>query len=195
MADQSGLTFDPGPHKYTLDGVTVESVTEVCSPLISFEGIKPGVIEYAADRGTKVHTACEYYDRGVLDEEALDPALVGYVEGWKKFCADVRPKWILLETPLGSRKHRVAGTMDRYGNVFGETTVLDIKTTSELSPAVGVQLAGYKLLLEEAGYVVQRRVAIQLRPDGTYRRRDYTKDIDTRAFLALLTVRNWRAQA
>lgn len=194
MADQ-GLKFDRKAHLYELDGKSVSSVTNVCAPLYDFSGINPEVVEFAKERGGAVHTATEYFDLGVLDEASLDPAIVGYVEAWKKFCLDVKPEWKLLETPLGSRRHMFAGMLDRYGLIYGEPTLVDIKCTSEISAAVGVQLAGYKLLLEEAGYAVLRRVAIQLRADGTYRRRDFTKDIDIRCFLSLLTVRNWRQTA
>ena len=63
------FTFDPIEHIYRFDGQRVPSVTQILEPLIDYSGVPNGVLQYAADRGTAVHLATEFYDDGDLDED------------------------------------------------------------------------------------------------------------------------------
>jgi hypothetical protein len=71
--------------------------------------------EYGATRGSHVHTACLYYDQGELDEETLDPAIVPYLEGWKKFIADTGFQHTSAEERLTSNTYQITGQPDRIG--------------------------------------------------------------------------------
>ena len=54
---------------------------------------------------------------------------------------------------------------------------LDIKTTVDMAPAVGVQLAGYaELLGGKPGLAGQSLFGLQLKADGTYRLHEYQAD-------------------
>ncbi len=196
MADQVGNRFDREKHEYSIRGVRVPSVSQLASRLQDFGSISAERLEFAADRGSKVHLACHLWDQGTLDEDALDPQLHGYVRAWKAFCRDNEPEWdpLWMEVPAYHEVLRFAGTPDRGGIIGGELAVVDIKAVAQLSPVTGVQLAGYKLLMSHNGFEPTRRIAVQLRPDGTYARRDFFKDIDCRAFLSLLTLHNWGSQ-
>lgn len=190
----SGFHFDAVAHKYYLGDRLLPSVTEVCRPLYDFSEIKPEVLQYAAERGTAVHLACELHDRGSLDRKSIDPAIAGYVAAWISYRADVDCEWDIIEQPMHHPRLLYAGTPDRIGTVDGKRAVIDIKTTSVMSPAVGVQLAGYQMMEPVDASKAQNvlRVAVQLRKDGTYRTHQFDSRGDSMTFLSLLNIHNWR---
>jgi hypothetical protein len=161
-------------------------VSDIIRPLVDFSMVREDALAYAADRGTAVHTACELWDVGDLDEDALDPVLCGYLAAWKAFTCDFRPRWVDIEAARFSAAIGVRGTPDRVGFMQETSCIVDIKSVSVLSPVTGVQLSGYELLAGPA----ELRIAVQLRPDGTYRHKSYSDERAT--FLSLLTLHNWR---
>lgn len=104
-------------HTYWLDDIQIPSVTQVLP--YNFFGNDS---EYNKDRGSKVHKMIELYNMKNLDEESLDPILIPYLQGYKKFVAE---------------------------NGTPKNCIIDIKTGTP-QPAVPLQLAGYALLIEEA---------------------------------------------
>lgn len=60
----------------------------------------------------------------------------------------------IVEVPLVSAKMGYGGTPDWYGLVEGVPTLLDIKTSAQVYPEHWIQLAAYRLLLQEAGHEV-----------------------------------------
>ena len=65
---------------------------------------------------------------------------------------DVRP--ILLEKSISSDEF--GGTIDFYGEINGEYTLLDFKTSKKIRLTMFIQLALYVILLEELGYKIDR---------------------------------------
>jgi hypothetical protein len=197
-AEPVGLRFDPEAHEYRFDGEVVPSVTQVLAPIVDYSAVPAFMLNYAADRGTQAHYACELYDADELDEESLDERLVPYVEAWKAFRAESGFTIEHSEQRLYHPRYRYAGTCDRVGILNGRRTVLEIKTTATLLPATAVQCAAYQAAFNETAPAAMRAkgcVAVHLRPDGSYRLERYE---DTRehfaAFVALLTLKNWRAK-
>ena len=198
--------FDAATHTYTVDEVRKKSVTEIISPLVDFSMVPESALEFARDRGTNVHKACELTDLGVLDFETLDERLQGYVMGWQKFMMEFMPTWDHIELPLYSEFYGFCGTPDRAGRVdvkegkkiTQKKIVLDIKSSAQLSPVVGVQLSGYATLLQRGisetdlkpEFEADELWAVQLKNDGTYRRKVYTPQHPV--FLGLLAVSNWK---
>ncbi len=149
-------TFDPIKHEYAISGRAVPSVTQVLQ--------RAGLIddswftEDSRERGTFVHEATALFDRGELDFDRLDPALVGYVEAWQMFRALVPVKFDLIEVPMWSEEYRFAGTIDRAWPGH----VLDIKTGA--FPAwMPLQLGGYSIL-----YPAQHACGVRLGSDGKF---------------------------
>ena len=81
------ITFDEAAHRYTVDGVEVPSVTEVCR-FLSYDqkSDKPWLAKAAADRGTRVHAACAAIDYGIDPEETED--ISGYLKAYRRFLKD-----------------------------------------------------------------------------------------------------------
>lgn len=190
------LTFDEQEHRYFWEGQPVPGVTSVLSPLIDLSFVDPDVLQAAAAFGTAVHKACELDDLGQLDETALDENLRPYLEGWRKFSADFQVQWRLIEHQVFHKTLRYAGTLDRFGLIKAprwtrhEEAVVDIKSSVALYPAVGPQLAAYQRATPEAS-LLTKRLAVQLRDDGTYRHEFYSDPADFAVFSSLNTLSQW----
>jgi len=150
-----------------------------------------------ATRGRYVHQACHYYDMGELDEDSLDPVLIPYVEGWKKFTADTQVTILRAEERIVNERLGITGTPDRVVEWPGVGyAVIDIKSGS-LSDWTAIQLAAYKLLLTDAVKDddwprVLKRFAVNLPGDGTYKVKEYKDRADEGIFLAALSIHNWK---
>lgn len=189
----NGLTFDADTHTYRFNGQQVPGVTTILKPITDFSAVPPQVLAAAADFGAAVHLACELDDLGQLDESTLDAALVPYLAAWRKFSSDHGVQWQLVESPVYHPVMRYAGTLDRFGLVSGLNTVVDIKSTAQLYPSVGPQLAAYANALP-GRYTAVKRMAVQLKADGTYHAKEYSDPADWPLFCSLLTVRTWCAR-
>jgi hypothetical protein len=164
------------------DGTIVPSATTI------LQDIFPPLFPYpphAAIRGTHGHLATQYHDEDVLDEEGLDPALVGYLEGWKRFRAETGFVPTAIEKKVYNEPYGYAGTLDRLGTLPNKTrpALVDIKTGAPIfwHP---LQTAAYALCLEEP----HDRYCVYLKDNGTYRMEAHTNRKDTQIFLATVTV-------
>jgi len=118
------------------------------------------VRDQAADIGTVAH---EMVRAHLLDIEAdwskiyggeiiekAEHAFYGFLD-WEKE-NDVKP--ILIEESLTSEKMPFGGTIDLYAEVNGKKSLVDFKTGKGIYPPHRVQVAAYKMLLEEYGHKV-----------------------------------------
>jgi hypothetical protein len=181
------FTFDPKTHTYRIDGQVVPSVTQILKDV--------GLIntrfydDYGADRGSKVHLAVHYYDMGELDEDTLDPALVPYLDGWKKFLKDTGWKVERSEDPIWHQSLLYAGTFDKVMRMSDkEKAVVDVKSGA-VEPAVRIQLSAYA---EALGGSKLRRYAVQLPGNRHYGLFPFEDKTDRSIWLAALSLYNWR---
>jgi hypothetical protein len=159
----------------------------------------------ASLRGTAVHSATQFWDEGDLAIDSVDPAIVGYLDAWKRFVAETG--WRNLEPPetmVASLTMDYATTIDRVGGMGGEwvtgldvpvnLTVLNLKS-GRSAPWHAVQLAGEALAYSEWApfplFKIQR-AALHLLADGTYRLEPYRNREDYDDFRAVLRVARWR---
>ena len=166
------VQFDPERHIYTVDGVPLPSVTEVCRFLAyDFKSAQPWLAEAAARRGTAVHEACALIDYGEEPDET--PEIAGYLKAYRRFLADYRPEWELIEHPMGDVELGFAGTLDRFGYLNSAPVLADLKTGQLHDALLSAQLVGYsELLYKERGYIPSMLFALKLSDDGTYELRD-----------------------
>ena len=168
------------------EGVKLFSATQVgsLSGLVDTTYFKP---EYA-ERGTFVHVATEYFDRHdvELNEDELDPGIQPYLEAYKKFVADYKPKWEGIEEG------------------YGVKVVVDIKSGS-YAPYHALQLACYAHLvtrhLQLAGAAQQvsskplvDRYAVYITKRGTYSVRKFSDIGDIGTFMAARSLVLWKEQ-
>lgn len=194
MADQ--LTFDADTHRYQLNGVSLPSVTQVIGYLNDFSQVPPETLERACHFGTAVHKATELYDLGTLDVDSLDPALVPYLDAWKKFLADTGFINEFVEEKVFSKKYGYAGTVDRIGILQRHRSIIDIKSMSSISNShsISVQTAGYEQAFSEMWDENKqsfRRYALQLKGNGNYNLVPYNDMTDFNVFLSCLNIYKW----
>lgn len=210
------FTFDEASHTYRLDGQRLPSVTEILAPIKQdFAMVNREVLEAKRLLGTAVHLACELDDQGELDDDFTEPAVMAYVQAWRKFRADTGAAIVMNEQRLYHPTLRFAGTLDRlaYLRMKGEeqpsTWLLDIKTSADPHPSYGVQLAGYRMLLagqEEAGPLSVamgeafrrigldhiKRATVHLDVSGHYRFHQYQDHNDEATFMACLAIHRFK---
>jgi hypothetical protein len=182
--------FDEKTHTYTEGGVKLPSVTRI----IRAAGLMPPFYgdEPAMRRGTMVHRACEFHDEGDLDESTVDPAIAGYLDGWKKFRAETGFVASCIEWRRAHPIYGYAGTVDRIGVFDGRPTVIDIKTGS-FDDWMGIQLAAYEGLANSTVKIGRhQRLGVVLTAEGKYSVLKFEERSDWPIFLSALSLYNWR---
>ncbi len=145
-------------------------VTEILAPWSNFDGVRPEVLEFAADRGKRVHAACHAYAMGLFDNPGHD--VQGYVDGFKTWFDRSVVSVICAEDEFKAAKNSIIpgiiGHPDLIIKMRGEvkTTLVDIKTPSSLMPIWNVQLSAYKQLCEENTVRIDRMAILRLKPNG-----------------------------
>jgi hypothetical protein len=143
----------------------------------------------------RLFTRCE----GWLDETWLAEDELPYYRAWLKFRADFHEiEWDQIEIPMLRTicGVEVGGTPDRRGWIAGAKLIADIKCTAAVSPAWRIQTASYELMAfnsTRCGHAV--RLAVQLRPDETYRAIWHDDPTDASAAIACLQIEAWKKNA
>src|SRR5258708_2729642 len=164
MTKGAELTFDLAPHTYRYGGRVVASVTTVLRPIDNFDRVDPELLERARRFGSHVHQATDLFDRGILDEDELDPGLVPHLNGYKLFLSETGFQVTHSEQQVYNPRQRYAGTLDRQGNWKRTSWLLDLKSGA-VPRSVGLQTEGYRQSLppEERP---RRRLCLQLLPNN-----------------------------
>lgn len=195
------LTFDAASHTYYWCGVRVPSVTQVLEDvgIIDYSHIPEPIRRHALDRGSAVHLASRYSDEGDLAENTISDEIRPYLQAWRSFRTTTGFEPGHIERQYYQQRYRYAGTLDRVGyyttpgfrrrQMPAESPILlDIKT-GEAPDWVRYQLAAYANFYQDPGQF--RRVAVELRKDGTYQLYEFDcADLirDFSVFVSALTV-------
>lgn len=192
------LTFDEVNHIYRYEGNIVPSVTQILrqAGLIDFSKVNPAVLEASMKFGTAVHLACEYHDKGILDENKLDVNLKPYLYAWMKFKKDFNIKIEAAEEFVYSPKYEYAGKLDRRV-IIRKRAVLDIKTSEEIYPANAIQLMGYLEAYNEGKKIqdkIQQRFIVMLSNDANYKLEEFTKLSDRVVWYSAVNIAKFRKE-
>lgn len=163
------LIFFERDHSYEVDGQKLPSVSEIIRFLSReiYANATQYQLDHAADRGTRVHRACENIDRyGSCEADAeIEPYVMAYIQ----FLKDKKPDWKLIETSLCDLQSGFAGTLDRYGIIDGKRVIVDLKSNSSIKPVlVTAQLNGYRYLARANEHEVDAIASLHLKKDGKY---------------------------
>jgi len=142
--------------------------------------------DYGRDRGTALHLATEYLDRGDLDKDSLDPAIAPMVDSYRLFLKEVQPEILSVEEEVENPLSHYRGRLDRRVRVGRWTGILDIKSGG---PADwhAIQLAAYAGCFPGP----MHRWGLYLSDTG-YRLIEYKDRGDWPVFVAALTLFHWR---
>lgn len=166
------LKFFDAEHEYVVGDKKIPAVSEILRFLSRemYSSISQYTLDNAADRGKRVHKACEVLDK--YGEVEVDKDIEPYVRAYIKFRRDYSPEWTRIEYAcyVDNDDLTAAGTLDRYGKVKGGQAIVDLKTTATVHKHyVGAQLNGYKSIAEANGLKVDALYCLHLRKDETYK--------------------------
>lgn len=161
------LFFDQG-HKYTLDGEELPSVSELCR-FISREvygDVTQYTLDNAADRGTRVHKACEALD--LYGKVEVSDDILPYLQAYMKFRKEHAVHWDKVEYAGHHAADRYAGTLDRVGMVDGKRCIVDLKTSYAVQKQLAIaQLNLYRRIMEQDGtWEAEALYILHLEKDG-----------------------------
>ena len=154
-----------------------------------YKGVSDSVLSRAADRGTAVHSAIEFWlEFGAWDTiPDYAPYLVAFTDWYKSRSPEV----LGVELRLYHKLMRYAGTCDLLCRIDGNLCLVDYKTTSAVNrKTCSVQLEAYAQALANAGVYVDRKLILHLTKDGKWREHEFeAKDAESwRVFGACKTI-------
>lgn len=203
------------------NGTGYDRTTDICKLAYvddPFQFVKPSDMEAASARGSAVHRLTSN------EAEAGDEEWADWADGWHNFVADTGYQELASELRVYSETYRTAGTLDSFGilKTKGKATVAEKKTTAGIPLTTGIQLAGYRGmlnymiadkvkevldLLPPRKFMISDRIIVWLRPtfirgyklisEGDQilihgKRQVLLSPTDWQTFIGLLMVKRWR---
>ncbi len=153
--------------------------------------------EEAADSGTLAHEYIEnYINKTKLAEERVkkikaDVNAMSAIRQFLKWEKSERVEWLASDTVVGSQMHEFGGRLDAIANINSILTLVDFKTSNQISQEYFLQTAGYQIALEEMGLVPLQRYILRIPKDGNEFEVCTVKtpyELDSMGFLALRQV-------
>lgn len=189
------IDFREENHEYFVDGVKKPCISDVIQglSLSDFGAVPKHHLMEGRERGKKVHTICEYFDKDNLVMDSVDEALMGYTKAWIMFCKDYSPKWKAIEMKMYSKVMDICGTLDREGEIKGTETVVDIKTSEIVAPANKIQTATYEHMYTcMTGVKTKQRWVVKLSADGKYKIEEHRDKSDFNFAMAVVMTYRWK---
>lgn len=178
--------FNPIGHIYEKpDGTRLDSVTQILKAELGLWRF--GTCD-AAERGTRVHLACQYYDEGRLDMSTVSAIDMPYLESYIKAKKELKLKVLQNEIRRYHAIYNYAGTVDKLAEIGKQAILLDIKTGAK-EHSYQWQTAAYLKLIEQESKRKWRRMGLYLSPTG-YRVEWHDNKTDWAEFLSLWAAHN-----
>jgi len=172
--DLPELTFQEDAHIYTLGGVRrLPSVTHIMRFMSRelYDGIPYDTLDNAARRGALAHEQAANLD--LYGYEESDEDTRPYIEAYKRFLSDYRPRWTAVEWRGYHRNLLYTGTIDRAGYIGEDdgrgVDIVDLKCTRAFHPVMlGTQIAAYAEIAKSHGIMVRKLYGLQLLQNEGY---------------------------
>jgi hypothetical protein len=141
--------------------------------------------ETARLRGTAVHLAIHFLEKGTLDPFSIDPVVEPYIQSYEGFKAISGFRVVYHEKLVFHPIYRYAGSLDAVGILNGQEVILDYKT-GEVQPWAALQLAAYNACLPPSSTGgLRKRFGLRLFGDGSPARLEpFTDPMDEQVFFA-----------
>ena len=166
------IEFNGGTHQYFVNGNEFISVTDVFkrAGIDHLKDVPRNVTGPAKERGSTVHEIAKLYALRKLDDNSVDPALLGYFNAVVDFFKREVKKIIAVEERVASVTMGYAGTLDLvYLNAKRECVLVDYKTAREETATARLQTAAYACAWEKMNRKkIHLRGTVHLTPLGSY---------------------------
>jgi len=164
------LTYNEQGHAFW-DGKRVPRTTEICSLLAPRNW---NVEKYYLNKGRIIHLIIKYENQQVLDEESVDPSLVGYLYAHRNFKDITGFKPTQTEYQFYSKRYGFVGRVDEIGPLFNYMSILDVKS-GQPHEADTYQVPAYLFGLKDNGIKVWQGFDLYLKANGTYKLEEVKK--------------------
>jgi hypothetical protein len=168
----TAFQFIEETHTYLNGGRVVPSVTQILerAGLVCYDHIPKPILDHKAEVGTAAHAAAHYFDEGDLQLTTVDDEVMPYLDAWMLFRQETRFAARAIERRGIARVDGMeyGYTFDRDGLLDGRATLLEIKCTAGVEISWGPQTAAYEMALRAEDGVARQRVAVHLKPTGSY---------------------------
>ncbi len=148
------LRFESDTHTYYFNEKIIPSVSEIMRPMskANYDSIPPHILEYARDRGVRIHEAIEMYEQ--LGIEPDEDEIKLYFDNYKRVKA--KHKFEVSKSEIMLTNGHFAGTLDQVIITNEVLAINDIKNTSKIyTDMLGVQLYAYRELARYNGFEIQ----------------------------------------
>lgn len=184
------IVFQAEPRRYITRGQSYRSVTDYLTEVLGdpFADVPQDRLEFCQGRGNGVHLAGALLVKGKLDWNTVDPRIHGYVKAIENFHRDCPGKIVYTEKRLVSLSLGLGGTPDLVKFIGGHRSLIDYKTSQQMTPRMRLQTVGYQLL-HNCRYPfepIYKRYGLRLNPDATYKLIAHDDPYDAAAFDCLL---------
>lgn len=159
------IIFEAGAHRYWLADpsgtrIQIPSVTQALQVIErGFGFVSQEILDRAREFGRHVHLATHLFDRGQLNEGALDFELRFYLDQYKQFLFDTGAEVIASEEIVYNSIARYAGQLDKRLKWKRTSWLCDLKSGA-IPKTVGPQTAGYQ---QAAPDRPRKRMCVQLK--------------------------------
>ena len=182
------LTFDPENHQYWLRGKQIPSVTWV----LRVEGVIDDryYTDYGLVRGIAVHKGCELIAKGTVDWRSVDYRILPYLEAYQDFLQKTGFIPEIIEKPFINEDLEYGTKPDQIGTWDSQKTVLELKT-GKIPKWACLQTAGQAMAVCPQPTTI-KRMAIELKADGTWMPQFYDDAEDLGIFMMMLGSAVWK---
>lgn len=169
-------------------------VTEIISPWSDFSDIPEATLQYAADRGSRVHEYCARIARGEF-VMSVDADCAPYVDSFRRWFDSQVLEVLLVEERLEDPGFGYTGQIDLLIQAKSDRLIwlVDLKAPVISYKQWSMQIAAYRHLVEIKGFLPERTGSLQLSPEGKTPKMKWYQDsaTDFNAFLSALSVHNY----
>lgn len=160
--------FDEASHTYWLGDKPLPGITGIIRACRYSDA--RWYTDEARTRGSHVHLAIRYLNKGTLDWSSVLDAYLGYVLAYQRFARDWQLRLTSFEEPMFHPDLLYAGTPDLVGTVFGGVPAIVELKTGPVLPWVALQTIAQEMLARawDTAPVRRRRWGVTLNADGTY---------------------------
>lgn len=138
-------------------------VSQILSPFSGLGNISKEVLDNAAERGTRVHAACDAIVEG-SDFDDYEDTDVGYINSFKTWAKDKS----FLKKPgrLYCDQLKITGEIDLLYEGPNGIVLVDLKTPARPSKTWPMQGTAYVYLLIKGGFNISEIEFVRLKKDG-----------------------------